>query len=288
MKITIIGCGTPTPVPEAFGTAHVVEAAGQKLLFDCGPGTTHKLVRVGISPTAIDNVFFSHHHFDHNADFPAFLLVRWDQNVPTDRVLNVYGSRQTDEFVRGIIDEDRGLFRYDWLARVHHRAGHATYSRRGGVLPRKQPMVQVRELEPGDVVEGDGWRVTATHAPHVQPWLHSLAFRVDAEGRSVVLTGDTRVDDAITELARGADVLMMMCWEADDHMNHTGRERASASIKDCAETATAAGVRTLVLVHLGQRLRVPEMLEPRQEEAEAYFDGTIIFGEEMMEVPLPD
>ncbi|MBM3958073.1 MAG: hypothetical protein FJ313_08495, partial [Gemmatimonadetes bacterium] len=174
------------------------------------------------------------------------------------------------------------------LARVHHRAGQATYRRRGGELPRKKPMVDVRELDPGDAVEGEGWRVTCAHVPHVQPWLHSLAFRVDAEGRSVVLTGDTRADDAVTQLARGADVLMMMCWEADDHMNHVGRERASASIRDCARTATAAGVKTLVLVHLGPRLRTPGMLGPRQAEAEAYFNGTIIFGEELMEVPLPD
>ncbi len=288
MKITILGCGTPTPVPEAFGTAHLVEAAGQKLLFDCGPGTTHKLVRLGISPTEIDNLFFTHQHFDHNADFPAFVLVRWDQTVPRDRPLHVYGSRQTEEFVEGIIDEEKGAFRRDWLARVNHPAGHATYRRRGGELPRRKPMVQVTELDPGGVVEGDGWRVTAAHAPHVQPWLESLAFRVDAEGRSVVLTGDTRVDEAITTLARGADVLMMMCWEADDQMNHTGRDRASASIKDCADTATAAGVKTLVLVHLGPRLRTPEMARARQAEAEAHFDGTIIFGEELTEVPLPD
>ena len=29
------------------------------------------------------------------------------------------------------------------------------------------------------------------------------------------------------------------------------------------------------------------MLEPRQEEAEAYFDDTVIFGEELMRVPVP-
>ena len=49
MKITILGCGTPTPVPEAYGSSWVVEAAGQKLLFDCGPATTHKLVKAGIA-----------------------------------------------------------------------------------------------------------------------------------------------------------------------------------------------------------------------------------------------
>jgi len=287
MKITIIGCGTPTPTPEAFGTAHVIEAAGQRLLFDCGPATTHKLVKAGISPTEIDTVFFTHHHFDHNSDFPTFVLVRWDQNIPEDRPLQVYGPKHTKEFTIGILDENNGLFRRDWLARVNHRAGQATYLRRGGRLPRNKPLVSVKEIGPGDIIKGNHWRVLTASAPHVQPYLDSVAYRFEAEGRSVVITGDTRVCREITELSRKADVLMMMCWEADDHMNHSGKERASASIRDCAETARKAEVKQLVLVHLGPRLRTPGMLDARDKEVAATgYTGRVIWGEELMELPL--
>ena len=289
MKITILGCGTPTPVPEAYGSSWVVEASGQKLLFDCGPATTHKLVKAGISPVEIDHLFFTHHHFDHDSDFPAFVLTRWDQNVPRDRVLNVYGPSFTREFVEGVIDEEKGLFRKDWIARVNHPASHVTYTDRGGVLPRGKPMVDVREIGPGDAIEGDSWRVLATHAEHVQPYLDSVAYRIEADGRSAVLTGDTRPCDSITELARGADVLLMMCWESADLMSKTGHELSSGSVGTVTETAKAAGVKQLVMVHIGARLRGPGMLEKRQAEADAVgFDGAIIWGEELMEVPLPD
>ena len=53
-EITIIGCGTPTPTPDRFGSSYVIEIGGEKLLFDCGPATTHKLVKAGIFPTEID------------------------------------------------------------------------------------------------------------------------------------------------------------------------------------------------------------------------------------------
>ena len=43
-NVTIIGCGGPHPIPEAFGSAYVVDIGGEKLLFDCGPSTTWKLV----------------------------------------------------------------------------------------------------------------------------------------------------------------------------------------------------------------------------------------------------
>jgi len=150
-------------------------------------------------------------------------------------------------------------------------------------------MVDVREIGPGDAIEGDGWRVLAAHAEHVQPYLDSVAYRVEADGRSAVLTGDTRPCDSITELARGADVLLMMCWESADLMSKTGHELSSGSVGTVTETAKAAGVKQLVMVHIGARLRGPGMLEKRQAEADAVgFDGAIIWGEELMEVPLPD
>ena len=76
LEVTIIGCGTPTPLPDRFGSSYVVQVGDEKLLFDCGPATTWKLARAGISTTEIDNVFFTHHHFDHDADFPTFILTR--------------------------------------------------------------------------------------------------------------------------------------------------------------------------------------------------------------------
>ena len=78
MKIDIIGAGTPTPASDRFGSCYVVNVAGEKLMFDCGPASTHKLVKMGISLTEIDNLFFTHHHFDHDVDYPCFILSRWN------------------------------------------------------------------------------------------------------------------------------------------------------------------------------------------------------------------
>jgi ribonuclease Z len=148
-------------------------------------------------------------------------------------------------------------------------------------------MVTVTEIRPGDMVAGDGWRVLTAHAPHVQPYLDSIAYRFEADGRTVVITGDTRVCEGITKLSKGADVLMMMCWEADDHMEYAGKDRASSSIKDCAETARAADVKQLVMVHLGPRLHSPEMIESRNVEvASTGYGGRVIWGEELTEVEI--
>ena len=74
-------------------------------------------------------------------------------------------------------------------------------------------------MGPGLIKDGSNWEVTADPADHVQPYLDSLAYRIDTPDGSVVLTGDTAPCDTVTDLARGADVLMMMCWETHDRMD---------------------------------------------------------------------
>ena len=90
MKIHILGAGTPTPTPTRFGSAYVLDVDGEKVMFDCGPAATHKLVKAGLWPTEIDYLFFTHHHFDHDIDYPCFLLCRWDQSIGKENKLRVF------------------------------------------------------------------------------------------------------------------------------------------------------------------------------------------------------
>jgi len=90
-QIIIIGCGTPTPTPERFGSCLVIQVGGELLMFDCGPATTYKMVRMGLQPTDISHLFFTHHHYDHNVDYPCFLLCRWDHEKNGVPRLKVYG-----------------------------------------------------------------------------------------------------------------------------------------------------------------------------------------------------
>ena len=90
-KIYFVSSGTPTPTKSRFGTCYVLQIGGEFLMFDCGPAATHKLVKMGLFPTQIDYLFFSHHHFDHNVDYPCFLLCRWDQSVGKENTLQVWG-----------------------------------------------------------------------------------------------------------------------------------------------------------------------------------------------------
>ena len=97
-KLYILGAGTPTPTPYRFGSAYVLQLGNEKIMFDCGPATTHKLVKSGLWPTEIDHLFFTHHHFDHDIDYPCFLLCRWDQSIGKEKQLKVFGPTLTEDF----------------------------------------------------------------------------------------------------------------------------------------------------------------------------------------------
>ena len=243
----MLGAGTPTPTPARFGSSYVVELNGQHLMFDCGPAATHKLVKAGLWPTQIDHLFFTHHHFDHDVDYPCFLLCRWDQGAGRENLLKVFGPTLTESITEKLIGES-GAFAHDWKARVNHPVSQRVYVNRGGTLPRRPPEVEARDVGPGKVCSGTDWEVVAAPAEHVQPWLDSLAYRLESESGIIVFTGDTQPCDSVTELASGADTLLCMCWDDQDVMDengeHAGQCGTTGAAKDgagCGSSQTGAG-----------------------------------------------
>ncbi len=284
MRVHILGSGTPTPTPERYGSSYVVRLGDEHLMFDCGPASTHKLVKVGLFPTQVDYLFFTHHHFDHDVDYPAFLLTRWDQSIGKEKVLQVFGPQPTERLTRGILDEKEGLFAHDWIARVNHPLSLNAYRRRGGVLPRKPPVVQAKDVGPGQIMRGKDWEVRAAPAEHVQPWLDSLAHRVDSEQGSVVITGDTRPCASVVELARGADAMICVCVFVQEDIDGTPEADYMCGSTAAARMARDAGVKTLILAHQSQSLEVPGNMERALRDMARVYDGRVVWGRELLAV----
>jgi ribonuclease Z len=284
-EIFTLGAGTPTPTAERFGSSHVLKLGDQLIMFDCGPATTHKLVKAGLFPTQVDYLFFTHHHFDHDIDYPCFLLCRWDQSTGAENQLQVFGPDLTEKITAGIIGED-GLFSHDWKARVNHPLSQQVFVNRGGTLPRTPPSVSARDVGPGEVFRGGNWQVTAAPAEHVQPWLDSLAYRVDTPDGSVVFTGDTQPCQDVTTLSRGADVMLCMCWDDQAIMDQNGEYQGQCGTVGAARMAQEAGVKKLVLVHIGAHLAGHGPMEKGIGDIGRIYDGDVLFSDELMRLTL--
>ncbi len=282
-EIFVLGGGTPTPTAERFGSSHVIKFGEQLLMFDCGPAATHKLVKAGLFPTQVDHLFFTHHHFDHDIDYPCFLLCRWDQSIGKENRLKVFGPALTEKITEGIIGED-GLFSHDWKARVNHPLSQKVFVNRGGTLPRPIPVVDALDVGPGPVYSGNDWQVTSANAEHVQPWLDSLAYRVDTSEGSVVFTGDTQPCQTVIDLAKGADMMLCMCWDDQEVMDENGEAGGQCGTTGAARMAQEAGVKKLVLVHVGPHLSGHVAMEKGIGDVRRIYDGQLIFSEELMRI----
>ena len=250
-------------------------------MVDCGPAATHKLVKAGLWPTSIDYLFFTHHHFDHDIDYPCFLLCRWDQSIGKENRLQVYGPTLTESITEGIIGEN-GIFAHDWKARINHPVSQRVFVNRGGTLPRKPPDVLARDVGPGNVHLGRDWTMTAAHAEHVQPYLDSLAYRLDTPDGSIVFTGDTQPCPAVVDLASGADVMLCMCWDDQAVMEENGEAPFQCGTTAAARMAQQAGVKRLVLVHVGPHLSGHGPMEKGIGDVKRIYEGQLIFSEELM------
>ena len=284
-RIHVLGAATPTPTPTRFGSSYVADVEGDLIMVDCGPAATHKLVKAGLWPTNIDYLFFTHHHFDHDVDYPCFLLCRWDQSTGRENLLQVYGPTMTERLTESLIGEE-GAFAHDWKARVGHPLSQRVYVNRGGVLPRKPPEVLSKDVGPGKVYSGKSWEVTAAAAEHVQPYLDSLAYRLDTPDGSIVFTGDTQPCQSVVDLARDADVMLCMCWDDQGVMDGNGEGAYQCGTTGAAKMAQEAGVKKLVLVHVGPNLSDSGVMDKAIGDIKRIYGGQLVFSEELMSFDL--
>ena len=283
-QLFLIGCGTPTPTPKRFGSCLVLRVSNEHLMFDCGPASTYKMLLMGIFPTTISHLFFTHHHYDHNADYPCFLLCRWDHEKSSVPRLKIYGPAPTKQITARLIGP-QGAFVDDWRARVEHPASQEVYAARGGQVPRPKPRFDIEEITAGQQVATKNCRVNACKAVHLQPMMDCLAYRVDWEQGSMVITGDTGRHRGLEKFAQDVDTLVVNVWDHQEAMSPTIISGFCGTL-DAAEMAAAAGVQRLVITHQGPNLSRPGSREKAVADMAAIFKGELIFGEEFLTIDL--
>jgi ribonuclease Z len=147
------------------------------------------------------------------------------------------------------------------------------------------PDVQVTEVTEGVVFDEDGVRVIAAPTDH-RPVEPTLGYRVEHEGRSVVIGGDGVPCAGLDRLCEGADMYVQTVLR-DDLVLQVPVARFQetvdyhSTVVQAAATADRGNVRTLVLTH-----QIPTPFPGSAEEwcaiAAARFSGEIVFAEDML------
>lgn len=216
LKVILLGTAVgPAVNLQQYGASIVVEAGGQRLLFDCGRGATLRLAQAGIPLGSITKVFLTHLHSDHVIQLPDLLLVGWAVGRRA-APLTVWGPAGT----RNLMKHLQQAFSFD----IHVRRDVDEHFPAVGIT-----VVSHDIKKDGVIFNESGLTVTAFLVDHgvVEP---AFGYRVDYGGHSVVLSGDTRVSENLIHHAQGVDVLI---HEAiDPEMFRTRPDRPSPAIVD--------------------------------------------------------
>ncbi|GAB3585743.1 MBL fold metallo-hydrolase [Calidifontibacter terrae] len=228
MRLTILGCSGSFAGPDSPASSYLLQADHQgrtwNLVLDMGPGSLGELQR-HVDLADIDAIVISHLHPDHCLDLTGlFVVTKYHPTRGPLPAIPVYGPQDTG----------------------------ARMSRANGVTlsEASDPHGMDTEFNFRTIVSQRSFQVGPfTVTPHrVNHPVEAYGFRVEADGKLLVYTGDTDSTPALSPLMTGADLLLAdsaFCDIRDEvrDIHLTGSRAAQAALD-------AGGVRRLMLTHI--------------------------------------
>jgi len=193
LRVFLCGTAAPLPSPDRAQACVAVMAGDTLLLVDSGARSPNVAGLAGLPMHRLRRILLTHFHSDHIAAIPDFALRSWVAGRPT--ALEVVGPPGVQDVVSGL----NAAYAPDRRYRIAHHGA--------GLLPPDLAELVARPIAAGDVLEDDGVTVIAFPADH-GPVRPAIGYRIEHGGRSVVITGDTVVNDAVVEAARDADLVL--------------------------------------------------------------------------------
>lgn len=192
-RVTLLGTGAPPPRMDRFGPSTLVEVGDKKFIFDAGRGAMQRLHQLSIPFADIDGMFLTHHHSDHVVGFPDLWLTGW--------IGRPWGKRSTPLQVWGPEGTRQMMEHLPQAFAVDIRVRRRNYPPEGVELV-------AHEIAEGTVFESDGIRITAFEVDHGGEELPAYGYRINYDGRSAVLSGDTTYNENLIRHAQGADLVV--------------------------------------------------------------------------------
>ncbi|MGY8705695.1 MBL fold metallo-hydrolase [Bradyrhizobium sp. 18BD] len=288
--LTFLGTSASVPSAERNHPALLVEAAGQRILVDCGEGTQRQLLRSGAGFRRLDRILLTHAHLDHVLGIPGlFSTLRLRQSA---EVMTLHGGAATLDTViqmlAGIWGAGRAPLSAEFAALTEGRfidAGdfsidcfpvrHRDTDSFGFVFqsPARRHLRSDRLAALG-VPDGPLRGELAQGRPVV------IADRtIDPEdvlgppsgGKKLVVIGDIETTEGLSQYVADADLLVIEATFLDRDAS-TARDYGHLTAAEAASFAAANNVGQLVLNHMSGRYEDAEILA----EAAAIFPNSRI------------
>src|SRR5262245_34038508 len=218
VHLTVVGCSPAWPNPGGAQSGYLVEGPG-RLLLDCGPGVLARMRERTVWPE-VDAIAITHWHLDHWGD-----LVPW-----------VWGA---------MFGPGNGLEPPELWIPPGGSEVLETVAARLGQHRMFAGAFDVREYGEGETFTAAGFEVVPRRVLHYE--LLAFGFRVSANGTTLAYSGDSGPSDALTDLARDADLFLCEATVAEGVSE--GEPRGHLAATEAIEAFNASGARRLLLTH---------------------------------------
>ncbi|MDX3901136.1 MAG: MBL fold metallo-hydrolase [Sphingobium sp.] len=293
-QLILLGTGGgPVLHTERAGPSSLLIVEGTPYLIDVGYGAVQRLKQAGLEPSDVGHVFLTHLHYDHTADLGALLAFNW--STGKRRPVDVIGPVGTRALVADTVRQfhtAEALYTavfppVETLAELTRSQGMAAAAAR--TLVYSDAHVRVFAVENSHY---DG-----IPAARRDPNWKSYSLRFETKHGVIVFTGDTGPSASVTELARGADVLVSEVLALDatiDMLKQDNPRLTDANLAPLVDhmklehlspaavgqLAQSAAVREVVLNHIvpGSGGLSPDLYISK---VKMYFSRKVILGKDM-------
>lgn len=181
MKLTVLGTGSPLPIPHRVQSGYLLEKNDRLLLVDCGSGVYAQLINLEVDWARLDTFMLTHHHLDHVSDLLTILTARWLLGFPES---TVYGPEGTQQLIKKWV----ALFEY-----VDDAIKVESY-----------------DIEAGEPANIAGFEISSLAMRH---FVTSLAYKFD---HKLAICGDSDPVPELKSFADGCKLLIHECSYTDD------------------------------------------------------------------------
>lgn len=298
MKLQFLGTGAGQPAKTRNVSSlalKLLDELNEVWLFDCGEATQHQILKTGIRPRKISNIFITHLHGDHIFGLPGLLTSRSFQGGE-NQPLTLYGPEGIRGFIQSALkfsksklsynlkivelDESGGSiylsqdWRVDYLPLNH---GISTFGFRV-VEPDRQGELLVDRLAAYNIPNGPIFgQLKRGEVVRLEDGtiLNGKDFvGQDTKGRIVTILGDSRKCRNAEFLALDADILVHEATYEGKEADMAWSHGHSTTIQ-AAQIAKNAKVKQLYLNHISARYLGKE-LKRLEREAQGVFESSKI------------
>jgi ribonuclease Z len=295
LHVGLCGAGAPLPDPRRSGPCVAVIAGRRIFLIDTGAGASRTLSQMRVPQGQIEGILLTHFHSDHIDGLGEVLLQRWANGTHTTPT-PVHGPAGVERVVAGFNE----AYAQDAGYRVAHHGADVMPPAGAGAVAR--PFRTPAAGEGVKVVDETGLAITAFLVDHT-PASPAVGYRVDYQGRSALISGDTDKSANLATFAAGVDLLVhealapqlvALLTEGAQAAGRANLVKITADIltyhatpTEAAEVARAARARALLLYHIVPPLVLPTMTEIFLEGVAETYDGPVTVGTDGTFVSLP-